>query len=257
VARDHPRHLVLAALVAGLLLAPAGAAVVLPAAIIAGALGGRATVAVPAAAAVLAGALLADARLSALDAGRLGGMGGRVLESRAVLLEPVRERTAGPAVVRVRLLDGAGAGEQAVLRVRRSAYEARDSSAGGSGGRPEVVRRRPPPPCSGGRPEVGDIVLVKGRVEPLGRWDAYQRRRNAHAAIAAVAVERTGERRGGAAGVLDGVRRRAEAGLASGLAPPEAALARGMVLGEDERLSAAVREDFQRSGLAHILMYVG
>ena len=46
-----------------------------------------------------------------------------------------------------------------------------------------------------------DIVLVKGRVEPLAVWDAYQRRRNAHATIVATAVTPTGERRGGAAGV--------------------------------------------------------
>src|SRR6185312_7824858 len=39
--------------------------------------------------------------------------------------------------------------------------------------------------------------------------------------------------------------------------PPEAALARGMVLGQDERLSAAARGDFQRSGLAHILAASG
>ena len=53
------------------------------------------------------------------------------------------------------------------------------------------------------------------------------------------------------------MRRRAEAGLASGLAAPEAALLRGMVLGEDEQLTEAVRDDFQRSGLAHILAVSG
>jgi competence protein ComEC len=53
------------------------------------------------------------------------------------------------------------------------------------------------------------------------------------------------------------VRRRAERGLARGLAPPEAALLRGMVLGEDERLSDGERADFQRSGLAHILAVSG
>ena len=211
---------------------PASALAVPAAATVAGFLGGRAGVAALAAAAALAGATLADARLSALDGGRLAGMSGRAVESRVVILEPVRDRSFGRAVARVRLLDGSGAGEQAVLRLRRSAYR-------------------------GDRPGVGDIVQVRGVVEPLGRWDAYQRRRNAHAAIAAAAVVPTGERRGGPAGRLDGVRRRAEAGLASGLAPPEAALMRGMVLGEDERLSDAVRDDFQRSGLAHILAVSG
>ena len=188
--------------------------------------------AVLAAVAVIAGASLADARRAALDAGVLAGMHGRVLQARVAMLEPMRERAVGPAVARVRVLDGPGSGEQAVLRVRRSAY-------------------------SGAWPEIGEVVRVTGRVAPLGSSDAYQRRRNAHAAIAAARVERTGERRGGVAGGLDAVRRRAEAGLASGLAAPEAALLRGMVLGEDERLTSEVREDFQRSGLAHILAVSG
>ena len=56
---------------------------------------------------------------------------------------------------------------------------------------------------------------------------------------------------------LDGVRRRAEAGLGERLAAPEAALLRGMVLGADERLSEEVKDDFQASGLAHILAVSG
>ena len=81
-----------------------------------------------------------------------------------MVLEPVKERTIGPAVARVRLLDGLGAREQAVLRF--------------------AAPMRP-------WPEVGDIVAVRGIVAPLGFADAYQRRRNAHAAIAATLVEPT------------------------------------------------------------------
>ena len=88
-------------------------------------------------------------------------------------------------------------------------------------------------------------------------YDAYQRRRNAHAAVDASRVVATGARRGGLAGALDSVRRRGEAGLERGLAAPEAALLRGMVLGEDERLTEEVRDEFQRSGLAHILAVSG
>ena len=47
------------------------------------------------------------------------------------------------------------------------------------------------------------------------------------------------------------------AGSRRGSTPPEAALLRGMVLGEDERLTEDVRDDFQRSGLAHILAVSG
>ena len=101
-----------------------------------------------------------------------------------------------------------------------------------------------------------DIVAVAGRSR---RWgsptpisaDATPTRRSRRR------VAPTGTRRAASPGALDGVRRRAERGLAQGLTPPEAALLRGMVLGEDERLSDDVRDDFQRSGLAHILAVSG
>ena len=35
----------------------------------------------------------------------------------------------------------------------------------------------------------------------------------------------------------------------------EAALARGFVLGQDDRVGPGTRSDFKRSGLAHILSY--
>ena len=292
--RAHPRHLVLAALVAGLLLPHAGPALVLPAAIIA-ALAGRVPVAAAAVAALLAGAGIADARLAALDEGVLAHSTGRATTARAVVLEPLRERAAGPAVARIRLLEGLGAGEQAVLRVRPSAYAGRlwspDDELGGAlgapgpddgasatprrgdgtpaaprrgDGEPEAAPRRGYEPASPdtrapsrGWPEVGDVVLVRGTIEPLGTYDAYQARRSAHAAIKATRVVPTGTRRNGVQGALDGVRRTAERALESGLGEREAALLRGMVLGEDERLTQRVREEFQASGLAHILAVSG
>src|SRR3954454_3649142 len=102
-----------------------------------------------------------------------------------------------------------------------------------SGGATRTRPSRPPAPPGPGRGEAG--------------------RRGGRAGAAAGA----GARRGEPAGVLAGVRRRAEAGLAQGLKPPEAALLRGMVLSEDERLTDAVRDDFQKSGLAHILAVSG
>ncbi|RKQ86499.1 competence protein ComEC [Solirubrobacter pauli] len=238
VVRAHPRHVVLAALVAGLLLGRAQPAVVVLAAAAAAVVAGASWPAPAAVVAVLVGAAFADARLVALDAGVLADMHGRVVNTRVVVLEPVRERASGPAAARVRVLDGAGRGEQAVLSSRRW-----------------------PRPANAGRGvfdvAVGDIVAVSGQVGPLGFADAYQRLRNAHAAIEAVRVEPTGERRGGVAGALDGVRRRAEAGLTQRLGASESALLRGMVLGADERLTPEVKEDFQRSGLAHILAVSG
>ena len=93
--------------------------------------------------------------------------------------------------------------------------------------------------------------------EPLGIYDAYQRRRGALAALDVTRLRRTGARRGGLLGLVDAARRRAEHGLVRGLADPEAALVRGMVLGQDEQLSDDVRTDFKRSGLAHVLAVSG
>ncbi len=260
----HPRHAALCALVAGLLLAraPLGVAVVLAlglgalvlagARVLAGAapagagpLGGRgpvltggplpgAGVALAVALAVLAGAALGEARLRAVGSERIAvaAAGGQPLSGPVVLLEPLRRHGGGPAVARVRLAAGPLAGESAVLRVRAEAI-------------------------AGGDPGVGEIVAVEGRVAPLGPFDAYQRPRGAGAAIEARGVRRTGRRRGGVAGALDAVRRTAERGLERGLHREHAALLRGMVLGQDERLSDTVRDEFQVSGLAHLLAVSG
>jgi competence protein ComEC len=67
------------------------------------------------------------------------------------------------------------------------------------------------------------------------------------AAVAVVLVlSRSGEIRG-----------RAEVALEHGMPAREAALARGFVLGEDERVDPATTDDFRRSGLAHLLAVSG
>jgi competence protein ComEC len=53
------------------------------------------------------------------------------------------------------------------------------------------------------------------------------------------------------------IRERAAAGIARGMPPREAALARGFVLGEDEEVDARTKEDFRRSGLSHLLAVSG
>jgi competence protein ComEC len=252
-AREHPRHVVLFALAAGLALGPVSAAATLAAAVVAAAVGGRRVLATLAAGAVLLGAVVADARLAALDAGALPAMHGRHWEGTATLLEPVREH-GSHASARVRL---DGLDEQAVVRLRVPGRRA--WSPGGASGAPGYAS--PPGGASAPRrhtwPQVGAVVALSGRVAPLGRYDAYQRRRGAHAALEVDRLRATGAWRAGVPGALDSVRRRAEAGLARGLDPPEAALLRGMVLGQDERLSDNVRTDFQRSGLAHLLAVSG
>jgi competence protein ComEC len=66
------------------------------------------------------------------------------------------------------------------------------------------------------------------------------------AVLVAVAVARTGE-----------IRERAEAGLGEGMPAREAALARGFVLGDDDELDPATKEDFIRAGLAHLTAVSG
>lgn len=65
-------------------------------------------------------------------------------------------------------------------------------------------------------------------------------------ALVALAVAHSGE-----------LRARASAGLGKGMPAREAALARGFVLGEDDPIDAATREDFERSGLSHLLAVSG
>jgi competence protein ComEC len=64
--------------------------------------------------------------------------------------------------------------------------------------------------------------------------------------LVVVAVARTGE-----------IRERAEAGLGEGMPPREAALARGFVLGDEDGVDEATKEDFIRAGLSHLLAVSG
>ena len=267
VARGHPRHVVLFALAAGLALGPISPVATLGAAALAAAAAGRRAVALLAAGAALGGAALADARLAVLDAGSLRAMTGQRWEGSATVLEPVREHGAH-ASARVRL---AGLDEVAVARLRVPGGDRPWAAGGGRSGRalsaggpyaggPSAGGLSPGGPSRRSRrawPEVGRIVVLAGRVQPLGKYDRFQARRGAHAALEVDRMRVTAAWRGGVAGALDRVRRRAEAGLARGLRAEEAALLRGMVLGQDERLTETVRTEFQRSGLAHLLAVSG
>src|SRR5207248_33621 len=70
-------------------------------------------------------------------------------------------------------------------------------------------------------------------------------------------IRATGRRRGGMEGLIDALRRRGEAALGGGAPREQAAVARGMVLGEDERIDPLLRDDYRRSGLAHVLAVSG
>jgi len=228
------------ALAGGLLLAGAGAGRVVAAAVaaallIAGVAMRRPGAGLLAAALLLAGAAGGEARLAALDRTDLRPLLGRTVAFDAVVVEPARARPLRGWSVAARIGAGGVAG-----------------AAGAGAGERIVVRWDGPRP-----PGVGEEAALRGRLEPLARWEAFEARRGAHAALEATALRATGRRRGGVAGLVDAVRRRAEAGLAAGLPAPQAALARGMVLGQDDALDAATRDAFRASGLGHLLAASG
>ena len=229
----RPRHVVLAAVVAGLLLGPLAPAAILAglvAALLAGGVLRRPALAVATAAALLAGALVADARVRAEERPGVRPLLGRSVDADAVLAEPVRRRAFGWSAAAL-AANGSARGMRIVLRG------------------PRGVR----PPGAG----VGAEVRARGRLVALARWEAPARVRGARLALAVEAVRATGRVRGGPAGLVDGARRRAERAVAGGLPPAQAALARGMVLGQDDALDDRTRSEFRASGLSHLLAASG
>jgi competence protein ComEC len=243
--RRHPRHGALAALCVGLLLAGhpiqaaglgLGAAVVLvtwlrpaPNVLLA------ALVLLPA-----GGALAGAARLAAIERSDLMPYAGSAVTLRGHVVKRERE-SFGAARVRVRA---------SAVRVRGRWRAAR--------GLVQVRVRRP-----GAVSTIGDEVSAAGQLAAPSRqaeqsgYAAYLRRGGVRVILHADRMRLTGARRGGLAGAIDSVRRRAEAGVAAGLAPSQGALARGMVLGADEDIPERMADDFKRSGLAHLLAVSG
>ncbi len=120
-------------------------------------------------------------------------------------------------------------------------------------------RRRRLPAGAGPGMETRVAGFVRPRGPPVRGFDiqAYNRRRGVAGELEVFALRATGRRRGGIEGLVDRARERAQAGIAHGLSRPQAALALGMVLGQDERIDRAVRDDFRASGLAHVLAVSG
>jgi competence protein ComEC len=111
---------------------------------------------------------------------------------------------------------------------------------------------------------VGAELRVSGVVRrPRSAHDAdfdfaaHLRRRGIAGELWLDSVIATGGRRGGAAGVLDAMRRRAERAVEAGMSSSDGELARGMVLGQDERIEPSTREDWRAAGLAHLLAVSG
>ena len=105
---------------------------------------------------------------------------------------------------------------------------------------------------------VGREIEASGILAAPAAWErGYLRAHGIRAVLEADGIELTGARRGGAAALMDGVRDRAEAALERGMPEAEAALARGFVLGQDDRIDPRAVDEFKRSGLAHLLAVSG
>jgi competence protein ComEC len=235
--RARPRHVVLGAAVAGLVVGAsvqegsAAPGLTIFAAAACALLAGRRTAALAATFAVFAGASLAEMRLRAIDATALGGTWDLTSTELATLLEHPRR--------------GARGGERAVVRL----------DSGRAGGERVLVTA----PWGGRFPAaaIGAGLRLDGKLMPLPRAYVHYRRRGVHALVRARAIRLDGRRRTGAVGALDAIRRRAETALDTGLRPGESALYRGLVLGQDEALAESEREAFRRAGLSHLLAASG
>ncbi len=105
---------------------------------------------------------------------------------------------------------------------------------------------------------VGQAILAEGSLRAPEDWERSRLRADGIGAVLeADQVTASGVWRGGLVGALDSARHRAEVAVGRGMAPTEATLARGFVLGEDADIPEATRERFRRSGLAHLLAVSG
>jgi competence protein ComEC len=241
---SRPWHIAVGSLAAGLALAQADEALTVAAAavVLACLACARApALAVIAAALVLLGSAIGAARLRALEPPPGLISGGVAVSARAHLLTGPRPSAFG-ASAEARIVTGALAGTRVLLR-----FEGRD----GSTGRLD-------------RAAIGDEVAVAGRLRqavngPGASFDfaAHLRRRGIAGELLVDRTRLTGARRAGIVGALDRLRSRAEQAVAAGLQDGDAALALGMVLGEDEQIDSATRDDWRDAGLSHLLAVSG
>jgi competence protein ComEC len=177
-----------------------------------------------AAVAACAGLLAGGARLAAIDGGALHGTTGAPRALRG-FVAAVPRRSGGEVRIQV------------------------DTEAG----RVLVQTREPVADL----PLGAEVSAAGVLTAPPSWYRGTLRRQGIAMVLRAPRVDLTGARRGGLRGALDRVRGRAEDALGRGMPPREAALARGFVLGQDDRIDERTVEDFRRSGLAHLLAVSG
>jgi competence protein ComEC len=172
----------------------------------------------------LGGIALGGQRLEAIDAGAVEAEAGR------------RARVSGFVLAVPRRIEG-----KVSVRVQTA------------GGRLQLEAPEPVPDLP-----VGAEVSAEGAIREPESWEAgYLRVHGIRSVLETDSIVLTGSRRGGVAGLTDRVRDRAETALERGMPEDEAALARGFVLGQDDRIDPRTVDEFKRSGLAHLLAVSG
>jgi competence protein ComEC len=184
----------------------------------------------------LLGAWWGANRLEALDTSVLAGRVGESALARVEVTGPARPGLYAQRVpVRVRRFDRRTLSEPARL---------------------ELPLGRAPP--QGAILEL--VATVKAPRGPDGAdsFDeaAYLRRQGVHAILRAGSYREVG-RRGGVPGVVDRLRAQLASSIAPGLTGERRALIAGVVLGDDQKLSEPLRDDFRASGLYHLLAVSG
>lgn len=226
----RPWHVLLGAVAGGLALGPArpeAVAAVAGACVAAGVLLRAPPLGLAACVAVVAGACGGTVRLAHIERSATSLAPGATVSETALLLERPRPSRFGWSAT-ARLMSR---GTRVLLRGSWSVRPRRDAAA-------------------------GTLLAVTGSAELPQRsrgssfdWPRYLHQRGIWREVSLETLHPAG-RRGGVAGVIDSMRRHGERAL-------DSPLLRGMVLGEDESIDSNVRDDFRRSGLAHVLAVSG
>jgi competence protein ComEC len=214
-----------------------------------------ATLGVLAAVLVLSGAAAGELRLAAMDAPAERVRDGQQVELRAHLLTRPRPSPFGSSA-EVAATSGSLSGARLLVRAARWAPLPRSVRIGEELRLKGRLKELAPAGESGAGSAGGSGARSAGSRSSFD-FAAHLRRRGVAGELLLEDARRTGRRRGGLAGWLDGMRERAERAVVAGMSPADGALLRGMVLGQDEAIDTALRDDFRDSGLAHLLAVSG
>jgi competence protein ComEC len=202
------------------------------------------------AALLLVGAAIGDARIASIDAPVERIRDGQRVDLRGTLLTPPRPNAFGTSA-ELRVVSGRLRGARLLIRAPRWSPLSPSLRVGD-----ELVARGRLEKLRGGEAPSSRAAPARDAA-PTFDFAAYLHRRGVAGELMLDRARPTGKRRGGIAGALDRMRDRAERAVSAGMDESDGALLRGMVLGQDQAIDAALREDFRDSGLAHLLAVSG